>query len=108
VFSAAGRQDPIDDLNIDQSSRDRAEAIASLYFPSLKGEFLALDAAAWSHAKFTLEQVTAIGADVNKWMVEKKPTFGTEAAVALRPLSDASAALRTKARSLIESDFDLP
>ena len=91
----------------DDTSGDRANAIATLYFPTLAPEMQALAAATQKHDAAVLDELGTIRADSKGYADGAANTASGRLATALSPLLEAQKALRVKARKIIEEELAL-
>lgn len=106
IYATTVQQMPEQNLNWSGATAlDRAQAIATLYFPPFNTVMEDISVATLTHAKFLSDEVAMISTDSAGWTQQWRPTYGARSASALFPLITAKKQLAAAARKLIENDL---
>src|ERR1019366_2835568 len=103
VYSSRGLDSP-DIVSGDDTSGERADEIATLYFPSLASEMLALGAATVKNTAFGVDELGTMRANSAGYADGAAKTASGRMAMALMPMVYARKALGVKARKIIEEE----
>lgn len=106
IYAATVQQMPEQNISgHGATALDRAQAIATLYFPPVNNVMEDISVATLNHVRFLSDEVAVISRDSAEWTQEWRPTYGARSATALFPLIAAKKQLSTAARKLIENDL---
>ncbi len=94
--------------DLDEGELDKAQALQSLYFPTLAAEFAAIHNAVGEFRRFMTAETNLLAADAAVWGREHRPTLGARSAQALQQLAVAIAQLTRSARQVVERDLVSP
>ena len=104
IYSSRGQAAP-DVMSDRNTASDRAEAIATLYFPGLSEEMKAVRAATAVITQFALSELATMRADTKGYADGPAATVSGRLAQAISGLRDARNALARKARTMIDKEL---